>query len=217
MSYANYNSYLANRAICCCRGTTAPFPLYKQVKLAYTNNTINNGIISAELTNGGLSAPVSLLWNAAVAASLKLSSIVVCEITFEAIFDGSGTGGTIFTPNDNGATLGAITLCYVPSYTVNGGPLLYFPEYSIGQSKFIQLPNAITTTRVYAAWTAFQTSVKLICELNVSGLQPADNIVFYLNAYTQSEGQVIDTKTLRLQPKFVGGITLKANMTKNII
>lgn len=213
MSYANYNSYLANRAICCCRGTTAPFPLYKQVKFTYTNNTINNGN-SAELTNGELSAPVSLLWNAAVAASLNLSSIVVCEITFEAIFDGSGTGGTI---TDNGATLGAITLCYVPSYTVNGGPLLYFPEYSIGQSKFIQLPNAITTTRGYAAWTAFQTSVKLICELNVSGLQPADNIRFYLKAYTQSDGQVIDTNTVRQQTKFIGGITLIANMTKKII
>ena len=97
---------------------------------------------------------------------------------------------------------------------VNGGNLLYFPEYSIGESRLIQLPNAITTTRGYAAWTAFQTSVKLICALDVSGLQPADNIVFYLNAYTQSEGQVIDTKTLRLQPKFTGGITLKANMTK---
>jgi hypothetical protein len=206
--------------------SAAPFAYYKQIAFSPTTNTINYGgfTSSAELTNGGLSAPVSSLWDAAAAASLGLSSIVVCEITCELVFDGSSIGGNIFSPdeplvanlNDNGNTHGAIALCYVPSYKVNGGNLLYFTnfQYSMGESVLIELPNTIAAIRGVASWTAFQTSVKLTGSLDVTGLQPADNIVFYLNAYTQYSTQVIDTTAPLATSKVLGGITLKATMTK---
>jgi hypothetical protein len=206
--------------------TSAPFAYYKQISFSPTTNTINYGgfSASAELTNGGLSAPVSSLWDAAVASALGLSSSVVCEITCELVFDGSSVGGQIFSPqqplvanlNDNGNTNGAIAICYVPSYRVNGGNLLYFTnfQYSMGESVLIELPNTIAAIRGVASWTAYQTSVKLLGLLDVAGLQPADSIVFYLNAYTQYSTQTIDTTAPLATTKVLGGMTLRVTMTK---
>lgn len=208
--------------------SNAPFPYFKQTTFTTTNYSINDGTAqpTAELTNGGLSAPVSSLWNAAIAASLGLSSIVVCDFTFEAVFDGSFLGGSsVFTPsnppttanlNDNGQNHSAIALCYMPYYKVNGGNILYFTnfQYSMGESVLIQIPYGIQSARGLSGWNGFQTSVAMKCSLDVTGLQPTDNIVFYINAYTQYGTMQINTNVVTTATKFIGGMTLTATMTK---